>query len=434
MLRSSVLLVVVPALAGCWMDPIDAPDSPDAGAEADAAPPPVDAAAATPFVAASGAELPVTVQALLPQGDVWADFFGGAVAMSPDGTVVAVAATRDGGYADADPRGSVYLYEADAAGQMVQVDHLAIDGMHAFGKALATNGKVLAVAADGPTATSPGEVHLYERVAPGAWQPAEVIASPEPARAGFGRCLVFDGHLLLVCGADFVARFGSGPAGWIGIGRIDPPAPPVELGSFATALAVDGDTLVVGDPAVWLDDSRSGVAHVYSRGAGDVWNLVATLPPTMPGTFAAGFRVAAGDGVIAVGAEGWPHRVELFERDPGGGWDSTALLWSGSDVDAERPFGQAMAFSGDRLLIGTGTWVSPPYDDTGHLFQFDRTGDGWTGVGQVIPPDLSLSDNLGFAVAVGAGRAVVGADTDDTVCPSALNCNAGAAYVFTMAP
>jgi hypothetical protein len=203
--------------------------------------------------------------------------------------------------------------------------------------------------------------------------------------------------------------------------------------SFGNAVAVDGDTLIVGSS---VDDiganADQGSAHVY-RWTGSGWTLEATL--TAPGGGAIdyfGSSVAISGDTAIVGAYGdnvGPNAnqgsVYVFTRT-GSTWTQQAQLTAAGGAAADL-FGWSVAISGDTAIVGA------PYDDVGananqgSAYAFVRTGSAWTQQAQVTAVGGASGDLLGSSVAVSGDTAIVGAHLDDV----GANTDQGSAYIFT---
>ncbi|MBX3404140.1 MAG: hypothetical protein KF699_12080 [Phycisphaeraceae bacterium] len=164
-----------------------------------------------------------------------------------------------------------------------------------------------------------------------------------------------------------------------------PRSTPVQLGPpsgaandrYGGAVAIDGDTLVVGSDG---DDvganANQGSAHVY--------------------------------------------------RWTGSGWVHEAVL-TAADGAADDNFGSSVAIDGDTIVVGA------PGDDTGGVnnhgsaYIFTRMGTTWTQQARVIAEDGAAQDAFGRAVSIWADTVVVGALLADI----GGNSDQGAAYVFT---
>ena len=192
---------------------------------------------------------------------------------------------------------------------------------------------------------------------------------------------------------------------------------------FGYAVAIDGDTAVVGMPGEDNPDN-SGAAFVYTRDSPGTWSQVATLRTSDPnaqdriGLSVAVHEDTSNGDTIVVGA---PHQssskgaVYVF-TEPSGGWasTSTAVKLTASDRADDDEFGISVAVDGDTIAV-----VAP---NNNAAYVFTKPTDGWTST--TTAAKLSGSDSFGRSVAVNAGTIVVGAsgDSDD---------DKGSAFVFT---
>ena len=128
---------------------------------------------------------------------------------------------------------------------------------------------------------------------------------------------------------------------------------------FGHRVAIDGDTVVVTARFADADDGTfsTGEAHVFQRdpSGADAWPHVATLAPSMPsgGAYFGSALALAGDTVL-IGAPGTTIDARqrqgaayLFERAAGGAdaWGEVARLVA-SDGLSEGSFGSAVALDG----------------------------------------------------------------------------------------
>jgi hypothetical protein len=183
---------------------------------------------------------------------------------------------------------------------------------------------------------------------------------------------------------------------------------------FGAAVAIDGETLVVG--AINLPDvgfPPVGDVFVY-RYDGTSWNFVQALAP--PGGDNAGFgsAVAISGDTIAVGAYGaglFGGEAHVFTRN-GSTWDHTAEIVP-DDVTNGDNFGLAVALDGNLLAVGArGT------DNTGAVYVYARSGASWTLDEKLTANDSQPTDKLGITVSI------------DGTTVAAGEAERGAAYVF----
>lgn len=207
---------------------------------------------------------------------------------------------------------------------------------------------------------------------------------------------------------------------------------------FGDALAIDGDTIIVGaqgaDPG---GSTRQGAAYVFVKPASGWVNATETakLIPTdgaLNDLFGNAVSIR-GDTVVvgAWGADlgGLNHgAVYVFER-PGSAWVNTneVAKLTASDAEEHDWFGSGVAIDGDAIAVGEPT-ASPPTSPfsigPGSVYVFERPASGW----------VSATETAKLTASDGANGAALGGTVSlsgDTVVAGALGALPnGAAYVF----
>ena len=219
---------------------------------------------------------------------------------------------------------------------------------------------------------------------------------------------------------------------------------------FGIAVAVDGDTIVVG---AHQNDSSKGAAYVFTwNSSNSKWEQKAKLTASDAATnYEFGISVAVDGGTVVVGT----HKADyidlndssnnladsgaayVFTKPESGGWadaTETAKL-TASDAAANDQFGISVSVDGDTIVVGAhlhdidddGTSIP----NAGAVYVFTRpAGGGWavnTKGAKFTAPDGAANDEFGISVAIDVDAVVVGAHLHDV----GANANAGAAYVFT---
>lgn len=202
---------------------------------------------------------------------------------------------------------------------------------------------------------------------------------------------------------------------------------------FGSAVALDGDTAVVGVPG---DDIVAAVdqgsAFVFVR-VGAMWQQQAQL---FANDGAAGDQfghtVAISGNYIVIGApwktvSGAVRRgaAYVFVRE-GTAWTQQALLLA-NDGAANDLFGWAVAISGDAVAVAAPVATTSGNVAQGAVYRFKRASTLWTHEAKLTAADGRTDDQFGWAVALEGRMLLVGAPYAD------INTNAaqGAAYIFT---
>lgn len=361
---------------------------------------------------------------------------------------------------------------------------VAVSGRFAFVSAVSEDGSGTGVnpVAD-ELATNAGAVYVYERV-DGVWTFHSYLkASNTDADDAFGAEVVFDGELLAISatgessnatgingdeanndamnsGAVYVFRLDGDT--WVQEAYLKASNPDTN-DRFGNALALDGDTLVVGAKDDDGNATESGSVYVFVR-IGGVWNEQARLnvaSPRMRDEFGAAVAIA-GD-TIVVGAPGedgnatgvngvknedanYSGAAYVFTRS-GGVWTEGAYL-KASNTDPDDRFGSTVAISGNTIAVGSvherGSvgGINPVTNNdvlrTGAVYVFVDNGAGWEPQATIKAAFPTLNDEFGNQVELSGDLLVVasykesgassGIDGDETTDGPA---ESGAVYLFT---
>jgi len=199
--------------------------------------------------------------------------------------------------------------------------------------------------------------------------------------------------------------------------------------NFGQSVAIDGSTVLVGANGATIgDQGAQGAAYVFVN-SGTGWTqqqkVFADDGDTVDNF---GFSTAIRGSTMFVGAhqamvDGHANQgaVYLFTED-GGVWTQTQKI-SASDGGTNDAFGASMSFDGTTLVVGaTGT------DGHGAAYVFAYSGTEWTEVQKLSADDSAPNDNFGDAVALSGDDILVAADvaTVDGIT------SRGAGYLFTL--
>lgn len=326
-------------------------------------------------------------------------------------------------------RGAAYVFERHAGGvdnwgQVAKLTDDSIGLLDQFGSSIAIEGDLLAIGASGGGASSKdsGQVTLFERDrgGPGAWGKIATIRDSDVGDGGtlyesFGSAVALAGDLLLVGAAtadvsfddendgaaylfrrngvdrdhwDLVARLTAAEAtlcpGGRTLAEISLESLEVrrevehcaktkdsrtDRDAFGTAVALEGDTIVVGAPSAEAVTGRViGAAYVFRRDPSEVdrWEQIAKL---------------TGSDILA-----------------------STSIWS--------DFGRVLALAGDTLLVGVieVNVGSHPYQGAAYLFERGAGGpDTWGEVAKLVAGDGLSFENFGVAVALDGSNGIIGA-------------------------
>jgi hypothetical protein len=216
----------------------------------------------------------------------------------------------------------------------------------------------------------------------------------------------------------------------------DETAPTAVLG-FGQAVAVDGDTCVIGAPGAPADSGVPGSAYIFTRSGAD-WIQQAILSPDDGNADPSfGAAVALSGGVAVVGAPNSnANQGGLFIYQEGASASDWPLQGTKLTGPGASQFGFAVAISDNTILVGapfadqSTAGQSTSIAQAGAVHVFEKGDSGWQESPQVLQdPDANSSEQFGISVAVRGSTALVGAAQDGKG-----GRNAGAAYLYTNGP
>jgi hypothetical protein len=257
-----------------------------------------------------------------------------------------------------------------------------------FGKSVAVDGDTAVAGAPGPYA---GEVEVYRRLGKRWEQEATLRPDGVPGQTGFGASLALDGDTLLVSDERLVYVFVYASGAWNQIARLDP-------GYGVASVALDGDTAVIGSPRY----GATGAAFVYRRLASSWEQGARLLPEDIARSRFFGHSVAIDGDTVLVGDpldNYLPGSAHVFVRTPEG-WTAQATVRA-AESRAGDGFGWSVALQGDTALIGATNRI-------GAAWIFTRIGDAWA-FNQKLTPSVAGTEEFGISVALDGDAALVGA-------------------------
>ena len=205
---------------------------------------------------------------------------------------------------------------------------------------------------------------------------------------------------------------------------------------FAQSVAVAGDVLAVGAPyddSIWSD---SGSVYLYVR-ENDTWRLKKRIQPKSPrqnGYFGAAVALEGGSLVVGEPGSEWDQRgyVHIFSKNYGGSgaWGVVRSISRPDDchLRVQDGFGAAVAVDGANLLVGAPTacksrddWI----DTTGAAYVYSQYGAVF--MKKIIAHNGVEGDQFGSSVSLCGSFAFVGAPDADG---GQLREDVGAVYLY----
>ena len=274
-----------------------------------------------------------------------------------------------------------------------------------------------------------------------------IVANDKASFDLFGRSVAIDGDTALI-GADgrdadrgAVYVFTRTDTGWSQEAKLVADDRK-SSDRFGGAVALDGDTALIGADGQDARGADSGAAYIFTRSvteSGTEWTQQAKL---------VGDEVSLSDHFgRAVALDGDTALIGVEGDDTGGTSAGAAYVFTrtetgwrqqGSKIQAEDKkrldhFGRSVAIDGDTALIGADGQDSGDGQDNldtvinaGAVYVFVRSGTSWSLQRKIVADDRDQLDRFGISVALDGDTALIGADGYDTG-----GSNAGAAYVFT---
>lgn len=239
----------------------------------------------------------------------------------------------------------------------------------------------------------------------------------------------------------------QGASTWTQGSAISAPDPRDE--QFGRSLALGTATLVVGAPSASAASPQSGAVEVFGKFNGDAWNPVARVSAQdgQPGD-QFGYALAIQGNTLVVGARGESSKgpssgaVYIFERrNQSQNWVQVAKLIA-PNAEGLDFFGNAVAIRGDRLAVGAPgqDGLKPrgapiPATDAGRVYLYERVNGTWTLQEQLVIGDPGPGDALGTSLALTEDGVLAGAPGIDTIQPGQnppLIANTGAVVEYRL--
>jgi len=198
---------------------------------------------------------------------------------------------------------------------------------------------------------------------------------------------------------------------------------------FGISVAIDGDTIITGDPNDSFEGTDSGSASVFNISS-DTWIQQAqiTADDIYQGYLFGEAVDIDGDTAVIGATGGAKGAVYVFVLRNGIWAQQEKLVDLATDSSAQ--FGKSVAISENTMVVGAPT-DNAPETSSGSAFVFTRTDDVWGKVAQLAPSGriYTLRNNrFGKSVAIDSERIYVGAQGDS----STNGTDSGAVYVFTL--
>lgn len=303
------------------------------------------------------------------------------------------------------------------------------------GTAVALSGAFAIVGApmDDGVRNEEGSASIY-RFESGQWLREARLTAPTPTRNQlFGATVDISGDTAVVGYGAFGGLFpayvfvrDSASGAWSHQQQVFA-EPSVALEQFASAVAIDGDTLVVGAPLHTSTAGTSqGAVYVFTR-SGTTWTQQAKLIPNDAAAFAEfGTSVDIDGDTVIAGAPGDVRRAAYIFVRSGSTWTQQGKLIAGKGAPA-MGFGRRVAVSGDAAVVGAPLHDGPAGADQGAAYVYHRSGSAWIAQGALRPSDAQAGAQFGASVAIDGDTMLVGRFTGAEAQTGGTR---GAAWIF----
>lgn len=307
-----------------------------------------------------------------------------------------------------------------------------------FGYSVAMSGNTAIIGAPGDNAqgTLSGSAYVFTLVGSSWVQQAKLTPSDGAARAGFGRAVALSGDTALVgapnaaitgteTGAVYVfVRSGTTWSEQAKLVALDY----VVFDGFGSNVSLSGGTAAIGSPYADAFGENSGAAYVFVR-SGTSWSQQAKIIPIDGRSLDLfGSSVSLSGETLAVGSPADDDNAVasgsayVFLRT-GLNWGQQQKIRPADGLSGDL-FGTGITVDGDTLVVG-----SPDDDDnglaSGSAYVFTRGGTSWSLQTKIMALDASAGDFFGATVSLRGDNLLIGAFLDDR----AVN-DSGSVYAY----
>ena len=352
-------------------------------------------------------------------GENQLSLFGRSVALSSNGTILAIGASGDVGVAGSAGHVRVYI---NTGGRWEQrgrdLEGSETGDNFGFAVALSADGAVLVVGAthaEGVNGPDSGQVHTYQWIS-NSWQPIGSTLDGAGARDEFGFSLALsdDGTILAVgasrnnAGAGHVRVFEWTGRDWNQRG-VDLVGSGDDKFGDSVSLSSDGFVLACGG-----DQGSPGYVRVY-HWSGSAWQQRGStlMGVSLYDDFGESVSLSGDGSIVAVGAD-IGNYAAVFRND-GTDWFQIGETIRGKVPDDGFGFSLSLSLDGNTLVIG-GPWNGSNGSGSGHalVYRLSPNGQEWIQVGQELV-GVARGDKFGYSTSISddGNRIAIGALGND---------------------
>lgn len=364
---------------------------------------------------------------LTATGGAAGDGLGSAVALSGDTAVVGASAANSGRGA-----AYVFVRDNGVWSQQAQLPVSGLNVNAYFGDAVDVSGDTVAVGApqEDTAGSYSGAVYVYVHSG-SSWSPqATLRANDEQPLWHFGDAVAVDGDTLVsASSADNTKGQAAGAVyvftrtGTTWSQQKLTASDGAAYDNLGASVAVSGDTLIAGAPSHATTAAGAGAAYVFTR-SGTTWSQQAELNQTSAATsdsFGTAVAIDGDSAVVGALYRGGRGAGFVFQRSAGL-WEQTAELAPTPPTDWQN-FGTSVAVDGPVALVGSGA--------TSAAAVYVRFSDGWVPAGSLAATGRWSGDVFGKSVAVQGTTALCGAPGTSAAAGAAWVADVGPRLVRT---
>ena len=360
-------------------------------------------------------------------GEAQGDRSGYSVSISSDGTNVAIGAIGNSGGGSDAGQVRVYQYSNNAWAQIgLDIDGEAAGNQSGMSVALSGDGTTVAIGASGNSGINgaySGHVRVYRNIA-GTWTKlgADIDGEATNNASGSAVAISLDGNIVAI-GAPFNSDNGNSAGqvrvyqysnnAWTKIGAdIDGESSNDNSGQ-AVAISSDGTIVAIGAPQNSNGNGNgSGQVRVYRNIAGTWTKLGADIDGEAAGDVSGSSVAISSDGTtVAIGApfnDGTGNsagQLRVYQ------YSNSSWTKIGSDIDgnaASDGSGRSVAISSDGTIVAVGAPQSSMFSsEKGYVKLYKNVSGTWTLIGQKIDGEAS-GDASGSSVSISSNGTIVG--------------------------
>lgn len=369
---------------------------------------------------------------LLPTGTVGDDSFGWSAAM--DGEDIAIGAPL-ANIIGAN-NGSVTVLNGSGAQVLSPAD---TGGFDYFGYSVDIKGDLLIAGSTlHPIATREGAAYIFRRDASGIWnEEAKLVAPDGMWQDSFGCAVAIDGDTAVVgafladtegtsSGSAYVFSYDGGS--WAMKQQLSPDEATVKFGA---SVDIAGDTILVGSPRDNIDGISAGGAYVFGIDGGTWIQQDRLVGSTTVAYDYFGYAVELDDdgtqavigAIFSDVAAPNAGAAYVFEQSEAGWFEVEQLVPSGAE--AWQKFGSSVSIDGDTAVIGAYGYP----DSAGHGYIYEATAGGWVEVIRLVSSNAVDGARVGYAAAISGTKALLGAPWQR---PDGASATEGSGYLYDL--